>query len=83
MTFDDAASPADQEFNLIQDFNGVTEYATKYLIINRFLRLIIQLFIYCLLLQDCDIFFCVSFNASFSEKLWRRHVPNLLYWTER
>jgi hypothetical protein len=29
MTFDDAASPADQEFNLVQDFNGVTEYATK------------------------------------------------------
>jgi hypothetical protein len=29
MTFDEAASPADQELNLVEDFNGTTEYATK------------------------------------------------------
>lgn len=29
MTFDDVAAPADQEFNLIQDYTGTTEYATK------------------------------------------------------
>lgn len=29
MTFDDAASPADQELKLVEDFNGTTEYATK------------------------------------------------------
>jgi len=29
MTFDDAAAPADQEFSLVQDPSGTTEYATK------------------------------------------------------
>lgn len=29
MTFDDAAGPADQEFKLVEDFEGTTEYATK------------------------------------------------------
>lgn len=30
MTFDEAGSPADQELNLVQDFDGTIEYATKY-----------------------------------------------------
>lgn len=30
MTFDDAATTADQEFNLAQDTNGTIEYATKW-----------------------------------------------------
>lgn len=29
MTFDDASSPADQEFKLMEDPNGNIEYATK------------------------------------------------------
>ncbi len=29
MTFDDAASPADQELSLVTDVDGITQYATK------------------------------------------------------
>ena len=29
MTFDETASPADQELNLVEDFDGTTDYAIK------------------------------------------------------